>query len=128
MARVLVVDDEQTDRVILGSMLEGTGHQVFFASDGGQALRIYLTRSIEVVVTDLHMPHVNGLEFIVALRAMFSEAKIIAVSGKGPGLLSDAEDKGVRLALTKPVDPHLLLEAVAQAAPGSLIRARRDVG
>ena len=67
MARVLVVEDEQTDRMILAGMVEGMGHEVYFASDGEQAFKTYVRMSIDVVVTDLLMPHVDGLEFIVAL-------------------------------------------------------------
>ena len=49
MARVLIVDDEPTDRIILGNIIEQTGHEVFFASDGEQALKVHLKKSIDVV-------------------------------------------------------------------------------
>ena len=119
MARVLIVEDEQTDRVILGSIVEGMGHEVYFASDGEQAFKTFMRMSIDVVVTDLHMPRVDGLEFIVALRTLFPDAPAIAVSGKGPELLAAAENKGACVALSKPVDPHELLEAIAKAAADS---------
>ncbi len=122
MARVLIVEDEPTERVILGSIVEGMGHEVYFASDGEQAFKTYMRMSIDVVVTDLLMPNVDGLEFIVALRTLFSDAPVIAVSGKGPELLAAAENKGACLALSKPVDPHELIEAIAKAAPDSSIR------
>jgi CheY-like chemotaxis protein len=121
VARVLVVEDEQTDRVILGGIVEGMGHEVYFASDGEQAFKTYMRMSIDVVVTDLLMPHVDGLEFIVALKTLFPDAPIIAVSGKGPELLATAENKGACAALSKPVDPQELLEAIAKAAPDSSI-------
>ena len=117
MAIVLIVEDEETDRVILDNIAHGMGHDVHFASDGGEALQVYAGRSIDVVVTDLHMPHVDGLELIVALRALFPDARIIAVSGKGPELLAAAKAKGALVALSKPVDPHELLRAIARAAP-----------
>ena len=60
MARVLVVEDEQTDRLILAGIVEGMGHEVYFASDGEQAFKTYVRMSIDVVVTDLLMPHVDG--------------------------------------------------------------------
>ena len=53
MARVLVVEDEQTDRVILAGIVEGMGHEVFFASDGEQAFKSFLKNSIEIVINDL---------------------------------------------------------------------------
>ena len=119
MARVLIVEDEPTERVILGSIVEGMGHEVYFASDGEQAFKTYMKMSIDIVVTDLLMPNVDGLEFIVALRTLFSDAPIIAVSSKGPELLAAAENKGACVALSKPVDPQELLEAIAKAAPDS---------
>ncbi len=92
MARVLVVEDEQTDRLILAGIVEGGGHEVFFASDGEQAFKTYMRKSIDVVVTDLLMPNVDGLQFIVELKMLFPDQPVIAVSGKGPELLAEAVD------------------------------------
>ena len=119
MARVLIVEDEPTDRLALATIVEGKGHVVYFASNGEQAFKIYMRKSIDVVVTDLLMPHVGGIEFIVALKALFPDAPIIAVSAKGPELLVAAENKGACAALSKPVDPQELLEAIEEAAPDS---------
>ena len=117
MARVLIAEDQQMDRELLGFIIEGTGHEVYYASDGKQALKIYMERSIDVVVTDLHMAHGDGMEFIVALATLFPTAPVIAVSGKGPELLAEARARGARAALRKPVDPDELLEAIAMAVP-----------
>ena len=115
MARILIVEDEPADRLILGSILEEPGHEVYFASHGEHALKIYVKNSINVVVTDLQMPFSSGLELITALRSVSPEVAIIAVSGKGPELLAAAMNLGVLAALSKPVDPQEFLEAVAQA-------------
>ena len=117
MARVLVVEDEQTDRVILGGLVEGMGHEVYFALDGEQAFKTYMRMSIDVVITDLLMPNVDGLEFIVTLRTLFPDASIIAVSGKGPELLAAARRRGALSALSKPVDPEKLSKAIEKALP-----------
>ncbi len=117
MASVLIVEDEETDRVIIGNIASGMDHDVYFASDGEEALKIYAGRSIDVVVTDLQMPHRDGLELILELRAVFPFAKIIVVSGSGPALLAAAKREGVLVALSKPVDPDELLEAIRSAAP-----------
>ena len=117
MARVLVVEDEQTDRLILAGIVEGGGHEVFFASDGEQAFKTYMRKSIDVVVTDLLMPNVDGLEFIVELKTLFPDAPVIAVSGKGKELLAEAKKKGACSALSKPVNPKRLLKAITKAAP-----------
>ena len=56
MARVLIVEDEPTDRVLLAQLLDRTGHEVYFASDGEEAFKTYLKNNIEIIITDLNMP------------------------------------------------------------------------
>ena len=118
MARILIVEDERTDQLLLCSIFERTEHEVYLAKDGEQAFRTYLSRDIEVVVTDLHMPNVDGLELIEALLAMYPEAPIIAVSGKGPTLLAQAANLGAVAVFSKPVAPDELLRAVEKALSG----------
>ena len=117
---MLVVDDEQSDRVILEKILEQGDHEVYFASDGEEAFKAYLKNRIEIIITDLNMPHVDGLEFIEAVLALFPEAVIIAVSGKGPDELDAAKSAGARVALSKPIDPWELLKAILETAPDSV--------
>ena len=75
------------------------------------------------------MPKVHGLELIMTLRTLYPETEIIAVSATGPTPLFMAEAVGATVALSKPVDPHELLEAIAEAAPDSSgAPTRRDVG
>ena len=115
MARILIVEDEHTDQLLLRSIFEGAGHEIYMASDGEQAFKTYLRRDIRVVVTDLHMPNVDGLELIEGLLALYPGAAIIAVTGKGPELLAKALDMGIFAGFSKPVDPEELLEAVENA-------------
>ena len=117
MARILIVEDEPTDQQLLRAMLEGAGHQIYLARGGEQAFKAYLNRDIDVVVTDLQMPGVDGLEFITSLLALFPDAPIIAVSGQGPTRLAQAKIEGASAALSKPVDKDELLEAVAKVVP-----------
>ncbi len=118
MASVLIVEDESTDLIILRDIVESSGHEVHLATGGEQALNLYMGRSIDVVVTDLQMPHMDGLELMEALQALFPAVAIIVVSGKGPELLAAAMDKGALVAFSKPVDPDELVRAIAQAVPG----------
>ncbi len=117
MARVLVVEDDQADRIILGRILEGAGHDVHFASGGEKALKVYIGTSIDVIVTDLQMLPIGGLELIVALKRLFPDVAIIVVSGMGPKAFAEAKDQGALVAFSKPVDPDELLEAIGSAAP-----------
>lgn len=129
MAGVLIVGDKQTDRVILETIVEGLGHEVYVASNGVQALNLHLGRRIDVVITDLHIPHIDGLDLIRALRDSFSDAAIIAVSGSGPNLLASVTGRGVFAVLGKPVDHHELVEALErETPPGSAAPTRRGGG
>lgn len=83
-----------------------------------------MRRGIQVIVTDLQMPRVGGLELIEELLAVFPDAPIIAVSGKSREGLSTAKRLGAHTVLPKPVDRDALLAAVADAA--SLPGAQRD--
>ncbi|MGD8318794.1 MAG: response regulator [Gemmatimonadota bacterium] len=112
MARILIVDDEETDRLFERAILADAGHELFFAADGEAALEAYDTKEIELVVTDLYMPKLNGLRLIRELIQKDPEALIIAVSGVAADQLDLAERMGAAVTLIKPVDADLLLQAV----------------
>ncbi len=115
MARILIVDDEPTDLVIIKKLVEQLGHEVHVASDGEEAFRKYLRKDFEVVITDIQMPRVDGLEFIESLLALYPETKIIAVSALGPDGLHAARRTGAAVLLSKPVGPEEVRKALAEA-------------
>ena len=114
MARVLIVDDEPTDLLFLRSIVESSGHEVYVARDGEKAFKTYLGQDIDLVVTDLDMPGVDGLEFIESLVALYPQARIVAVSGKGETLLDEAKRTGAVMAFSKPIDPDELVEGLTR--------------
>jgi CheY-like chemotaxis protein len=115
VARVLIVDDEEADRVVLRTILELGAHDVLEAKDGDEALQMYGGKNIEVVVTDLQMRNVHGLELITILRDFDPRPGIIAISGTGEVQLDMAQMLGATVTLTKPIMPELLLGAVERA-------------
>lgn len=115
MPRILIVDDEETDLLLIQAILARAGYQTDVAITGEDALRRYLDDSVDVVVTDLQMPDVHGFELITILREFTDPPAVIAVSGTGPFQLHMAEQLGARWTLTKPIDPALLLDAVSRA-------------
>jgi CheY-like chemotaxis protein len=115
VALILVVDDDQIDRMILESLLRLDGHEVVFAEDGMAALDLYAKRAFDVVVTDLVMPRLNGLRLIKELVASDPGVQIIAISGISPEHLQLAEDYGAISVLTKPLQRDPLLQAVKAA-------------
>lgn len=116
MACVLLVDDDETDRLILKSILESAEHDLHLASNGEEALKLYLRHPIDVVVTDIQMPRGDGIELISALKGLDPDVAIIAVSGQKPHKLAIAQLAGAVRILAKPVGRRDLLLAVTAAA------------
>lgn len=116
MARVLVVEDDEGDRVLMRTILENAGHEPFFATDGEKGYKRFLhQQDIEVVVTDLEMPNVDGFELITELLSLFPDTPIIVVSGKGKGQLDMASMLGAVITLPKPIESEALIGAVEDA-------------
>lgn len=115
MARVLIVDDDESDLLLLESMLKDE-HELHLASNGEDALEVFLRNDIDVIVTDIHMPRGDGIELITAIKEVDSTAPIIAISGQKPHKLGIAQMAGATAILSKPLNPVLLRGAVARAA------------
>ena len=118
MARILIVDDDDLVRLALRADLEPAGHQVIEAADGQQGLDFYRGMPIDLVIVDIVMPEVNGLEEIQALRRINPALKIIAVTGKDPdgkkGYLALAEEYGAHRTFSKPFDAGEMRRAVEE--------------
>ena len=118
MARILIVDDEEMDRVLLADVLSEAGHEPLFASDGRSALKLWRESSVDLVVTDMVMPELDGLGLLEAMRAQDPHVKVIAISGITAKNLNKANLLGAHAILTKPVDPSELLEEISRAMVG----------
>jgi two-component system chemotaxis response regulator CheY len=119
VARLLVVDDDESDRVVLRTILERAKHEVFEAKDGAEALSQFQGHGIEVVITDLQMDNVHGLELITILRDLSPRPGIIAISATGEAQLDMARMMGASYTLQKPIRPDQLLNAVADLSRGT---------
>jgi DNA-binding response OmpR family regulator len=114
MARILVVDDEPPVAVLLRDALTLAGHEVYTAPDGVQAMRILKESSFALLITDVVMPEMDGLELISELKKLDQPPEVIAISG-APGqwkVLNTAQTLGVVRVLTKPFTLAELLQAV----------------
>jgi CheY-like chemotaxis protein len=118
MARILIVDDEEMDRVILAEVLISAGHEPLFASDGRSALKAWRRSSVDLVVTDMVMPELDGLGLLEAMRAEDPDVRVIAISGITAKNLNKAGRLGAHAILTKPVNPSELLEEITRAMEG----------
>lgn len=107
MARILVVDDETGIITVLKEMLLRLGYEVLTASGGSEALEKLFIGGVDLVVTDVVMPDVDGLELISSIQSAYPQVKVIAISGggaqEGPdAYLRDAKELGAARCLTKP--------------------------
>jgi len=119
MARILVIDDEDSIRRMLRIVLEQSGHEVLEAGHGKEALRLQQISPADLVITDLLMPEQDGIEVIMALRLEAPQLKVIAMSGGGrfkqTELLRMAGPLGAIAILRKPFDLDAMLETVRKA-------------
>lgn len=118
MATVLVIDDDQTTRAIIGTAVEGLGHQATYAQDGEQAVKMVRSTVYDVVFMDLAMPNKNGLIAIQEILEEFPGTKIVAVSGKDTEMLERAVEYGALQALTKPITPKQVQDTVEELLHG----------
>jgi CheY-like chemotaxis protein len=121
VARILVVDDDEIIRLLLRTVLERRGHSVIEAENGDEGLRCYRSAPADLVITDIQMPVMDGLQMIQELRSAFPTAKIIAISGdRGQLAAAQTFSQGT---FEKPLYMEALLDAVQQfaSAPGHAI-------
>ena len=114
MAKILIVDWEEEERVYLWSVLEDAGHDLLFAAHGEAALEVWRGKDLDLVITELYLPELNGLRLIKELVAQNPGALILAISEISADQLDLAEDYGACRILAKPVAPEVLLSAVNQ--------------
>lgn len=114
MAIILVIDDQKPIRLLLRAALEGDRHEVLEASNGRIGLALYRERAPDLIITDILMPEMNGLELIVELTRSFPNVKVIAMSGglEREGGTNEAKLLGARQTFQKPIDIRALLAAV----------------
>lgn len=125
--RVLVVDDEADNRTFLAHTLRRDGHEVVLANDGASALDLVAHERFDLIISDLHMPRVSGLEFARRLRKLEAERRaprtpLIALTGHAMvGVKEQCFDAGFDEYQTKPITAALLLRCVSRVSS----RARR---
>lgn len=119
MARILIIDDDETIQKPLKILLEHRGHEVRLASDGKIGLQMVEESKYDLLITDVVMPNKGGLEAIVDLSRTHPDLPVIAMSGKIPTdsypIQSLAREFGVSKVLQKPFTKDQFLTAVDKA-------------
>ena len=120
---ILVVDDDSQMRGLCRAALEQAGYFVMEAGDGKQALAETQEAAVDLILLDLCMPDMDGLEFLETVRVESPGLKIVTMSGfMGGVLLPAAKHLGGTAALIKPFSPDSLVslvgELLAEGGPG----------
>jgi CheY-like chemotaxis protein len=122
MALILIVDDDAHIQLALRQIVESAGHRVIEAGSGQDAIDLFAEFHPDLVITDVFMPHTDGIETIRAIRRITPNAKIIAISGgyigNGWNYLDSVVVLGANLALQKPFTCSELLSAIDRLLGG----------
>ena len=108
---ILLVDDEQGIRTVMGLSLRDAGYNVITVASGEEALQLFAERPIPIVITDIRMPGMNGLDLLKHIKILAPETEVILISGHADlemaiqGLKLEASDF-----ITKPIDEDEVLK------------------
>ena len=123
-AKLLLIDDDEVVRASLAAYLEDSGFQVLLAGNGLQGLEVFEREQPDLIICDLRMPQIDGLELIRRISQINSEMPVIVVSGAG--VMSDAVEAlrlGAADYLIKPLEDLAVLEhSVHRALDRSRLR------
>ncbi len=120
MSHILVIDDDEFFRDVLAQMLTNEGHQVTVSHDGLHALGILKRLKPDLIITDILMPNMDGVELIMQLSKLSNNTPVIAMSGGRRSItsafnLESAKLLGVRVTLAKPFAHPALRTALHEA-------------
>lgn len=113
MAKVLIADDAMFMRSRLKTLLEGAGHEVVEACNGREAVAAYDASVPDIVLMDVTMPEMDGIEALREIRQKSPDARVIMCSALGQqSIVLEAVRAGARDFIVKPFRPEKVLEAV----------------
>jgi two-component system, chemotaxis family, chemotaxis protein CheY len=116
MAKVLVVDDDPEVRAFVSRGLTGAGHSVREASEGGEALRLLEASAYDLIISDVYMAEMDGMELLVRIQQRGVRVPVVVISGGGYAtrdeVLTMAASCGAVATLEKPFAPRQLREVV----------------
>ena len=117
MARVLVVDDEKSIRITLREFLQNEGYEVQMAENAMEAREILKSGQFDVVLSDIIMPKLSGVELLAHIQRDSPNAKVIIMTGEPTAdTAAEALRRGAFDYLTKPISKEAVLKVVAKAA------------
>ncbi len=128
MARILVAEDEERMRRLLGMLLGNRGHEIVLCADGQEALEQFNEQPADVVVTDLRLPRLNGLELVERINAASPETPLIVITAYGSiESAVEAMQRGASDYITKPFEETRIHLAIEKALERGEIMAENKV-
>jgi two-component system, chemotaxis family, chemotaxis protein CheY len=110
MSKILIAEDSQFMRGVLKDILSGAGYELVEAENGKMALEKYESEKPDLILLDIIMPEVDGIE---VLNKIGKEAKVIVISAVGQEkMVKEAKELGARDYIVKPFDNEKVLETI----------------
>ncbi|MBF0180009.1 MAG: response regulator [Magnetococcales bacterium] len=119
MKTIIVVDDDETFRFYLAGILRQAGHTVLEAAEGAACLEIIAKVRVDLIITDIFMPKVDGIDLLATLMRDHSRVKVIAISGghavmRSDNILEIARSFGAEEIIAKPFVAETVLKQVSR--------------
>jgi two-component system, cell cycle sensor histidine kinase and response regulator CckA len=112
---ILLVEDDPDTRKVLSKVLERAGYTVIASNDGNAAFRLCLEsgENIDLIVTDIVLPGINGIDLVELFQAQWPQIKAILLSGQIQRVVLQENNRNLPF-LQKPVTPEALLEKIRE--------------
>ena len=119
--KILVVDDSDDTREMMTKLLELESFEVVTAADGRAGFAVAKSQLPDLILTDINMPNLNGIEMIRLLRdePELNAVPIMAITAYGQGVAREAIDAGANDATTKPIDFDTLIRGIRRLLDSS---------
>ena len=123
--KILLVDDEEGIRKVLGITLSDAGYRVYEAENGQEAFRIFKTESPPIVMTDIKMPGMDGIELLKNIKRVNPDTEVIMITGHGDMVLAIESLKHEATDfITKPINDAIMEIALKKAHDNIIIRKK----
>jgi CheY-like chemotaxis protein len=113
-AKILIVEDNRDTRDLVALALRLEGYTVYTASDGNEGIELVRADCPDLILSDINMPNLDGIEMVKCLRAMpeCNKVPVLIMSAYGSGNLTQAIEAGANQAMRKPLDIEILIKAI----------------
>ena len=116
--KILIVDDDKKVTEGVGAFLKAMGHETLLALDGKKAMEIITNEKPVLVLLDIQLPKINGIEILSTLRKDFKDSKVFIITAYAKDVKSKCDDLGYDRFFSKPIELDPLLEGIKEVIEG----------